>query len=32
MKKEAQEILAKLGKGPEPFPHSEKLFSYLGSL
>jgi tetratricopeptide (TPR) repeat protein len=32
MKKEAQTILAKLKKGPEPFPHADKLFSYLGNM
>jgi tetratricopeptide (TPR) repeat protein len=32
MKKEAQAILDRLKKGREPFPHSEKLYSYLGNL
>ncbi|MEW6712324.1 MAG: tetratricopeptide repeat protein, partial [Candidatus Riflebacteria bacterium] len=32
MKKEADSILSKLKKGPEPFPHSEKLQSFLGSI
>ncbi len=32
MKKEAEGILAKLKKGPEAFPHSEKLHSFLGSI
>ncbi|MFZ5951807.1 MAG: tetratricopeptide repeat protein [Candidatus Rifleibacteriota bacterium] len=32
MKKEANSILSRLKKGPEPFPHSEKLQSFLGSI
>lgn len=32
MKKEADSILARLKKGPEPFPHSDKLHSFLGSM
>ncbi|GAB4281857.1 MAG: hypothetical protein Kow0029_27160 [Candidatus Rifleibacteriota bacterium] len=31
MKKEATSILAKLKNGPEPFPHSERLYSYLSN-
>lgn len=32
MKKEAETILTRLKKGPEPFPHSDKLSSFLGSI
>jgi tetratricopeptide (TPR) repeat protein len=32
MKEQAQTILAGLQKRPEPFPHSEKLYSYINRL
>ncbi len=31
-RKEAEQILANLGKGPEPFPHSERLKNFVSSL